>query len=71
VVNPYDPVYTFTEKDWNEFSPRQVEEKGKDVDPSQAYRASKTLAEKAAWKFLEEHTKDGKAPFDLATVNPP
>jgi nucleoside-diphosphate-sugar epimerase len=34
IVNPYDPVYTFTEKDWNEYSPKQVEEKGKDVDPA-------------------------------------
>lgn len=31
------------------------------------YRASKTEAEKAAWKFIEE----GKAAFDISTVNPP
>ncbi|GAA5899521.1 hypothetical protein JCM6882_001139 [Rhodosporidiobolus microsporus] len=67
VVNPHDPVYTFTEKDWNTFSPKQVEEKGASVDPSQAYRASKTLAERAAWDFVE-HEKPG---FDIATVNPP
>ncbi|BGP19768.1 hypothetical protein JCM10213_003616 [Rhodosporidiobolus nylandii] len=67
VVNPHDPVYTFTEKDWNTFSPQQVEEKGKDVDPFHAYRASKTLAERAAWKFVE----DEKPQFDIATVNPP
>ncbi|GAA5840560.1 hypothetical protein JCM11251_007615 [Rhodosporidiobolus azoricus] len=67
VVNPHDPVYTFTEKDWNEFSPKQVEEKGAQVDPSQAYRASKTLAEQAAWRFVEEE----KPQFDIATVNPP
>ncbi|GAA6018687.1 hypothetical protein JCM11491_001261 [Sporobolomyces phaffii] len=67
IVNPYDPVYTFTEKDWNEFSPKQVEEKGKDVDPSQAYRASKTLAERSAWDFIEKE----KPAFDIATINPP
>ncbi|GAA5942535.1 SDR family oxidoreductase [Sporobolomyces koalae] len=67
IVNPHDPVYTFTEKDWNEYSTKQVEEKGKDVDPSQAYRASKTLAERAAWDFL----KNEKPSFDIATVNPP
>ena len=39
-----------------------------DID---AYRASKTLAEKAAWAFLEEHTVDGKAPFAISTINPP
>lgn len=35
IVNPYDPVYVFKEdEDWNEYSPKQVEEKGKDVDPA-------------------------------------
>ncbi|GAA6044393.1 hypothetical protein JCM8097_002086 [Rhodosporidiobolus ruineniae] len=67
IVNPHEPVYTFTEADWNEFSPKEVEKKGKDVDPSQAYRASKTLAEKAAWEFVEKE----KPGFDIATVNPP
>jgi len=67
IVNPYDPVYTFTEKDWNEFSPKEVEKKGKDVEPSQAYRASKTLAERAAWDFLEKE----KPSFDICTANPP
>ncbi|GAA5992961.1 hypothetical protein JCM5350_003061 [Sporobolomyces pararoseus] len=68
IVNPYDPVYIFKEdKDWNEYSPKQVEEKGKDVDPAQAYRASKTLAERAAWDFIEKE----KPGFDLATINPP
>ncbi|GAA6018331.1 hypothetical protein JCM10207_000808 [Rhodosporidiobolus poonsookiae] len=67
IVNPYPPVYTFTEKDWNEHSPKQVEEHGAKTDPSQAYRASKTLAEKAAWKFIE----DEKPQFDVTTVHPP
>ncbi|GAA6062179.1 hypothetical protein JCM10212_001343 [Sporobolomyces blumeae] len=67
IVNPHDPVYTFTEKDWNEFSPNEVEKKGKDVDPSQAYRASKTLAERAAWDYVEKE----KPSFDISTVNPP
>lgn len=38
---------------------------------SGAYRASKTLAEKAAWNFVEENTINGVAPFDIATINPP
>ena len=38
------------------------------MDPSQAYRASKTLAEKAAWSFL---SSESPASFDIATVNPP
>jgi nucleoside-diphosphate-sugar epimerase len=32
LVNPHPPVYTFTEKDWNEFSLKEVETKGLDVD---------------------------------------
>ncbi|BGP57958.1 hypothetical protein JCM8202_002143 [Rhodotorula sphaerocarpa] len=68
IVEPKDPgTYVFTEKDWNEYSPKQVEEKGKDVDGGQAYRASKTLAERAAWKFVETE----KPQFDIVTVQPP
>ncbi|KDE02530.1 hypothetical protein MVLG_06927, partial [Microbotryum lychnidis-dioicae p1A1 Lamole] len=28
-----------------------------------------TLAKRAAWDFFKENTKDGKAPFDIATIN--
>lgn len=59
--------HRFTEEDWNENSPAQLEEKGKDVAPPDAYRASKTLAEKAAWKFVEEN----KPKWDLVTMCPP
>lgn len=58
---------TFTEEDWNTYSPAQVEEKGKDVAPADAYRASKTLAERAAWKFVEEN----KPKWDIVTLCPP
>jgi nucleoside-diphosphate-sugar epimerase len=56
------PGHTYTEADWN---PVTVEEGLK--DPSTGYRASKTLAEKAAWEFV----KNEKPNFTLATVNPP
>jgi hypothetical protein len=61
------PVHTFTEQDWNETSPKIVEEEGEKVDPMQAYRTAKTWAERAAWKFVEEE----KPSWDLVTVNPP
>ncbi|POY72851.1 hypothetical protein BMF94_4106 [Rhodotorula taiwanensis] len=68
IVEPKDPgTYVFTEKDWNEYSPKQVEEHGKDAEASQSYRASKTLAERAAWKFVEEE----KPQFDITTIQPP
>lgn len=58
---------TRSEKDWNEYSIKQLESKGKDVSPPDAYRASKTLAERAAWKFVE----DNKPKWDLVTLCPP
>lgn len=59
--------YTFTEEDWNEYSPKVVEEQGKDAPGGDKYRASKTLAERAAWEFLEQN----KPSWDIATINPP
>ncbi|GJJ13666.1 hypothetical protein Clacol_007922 [Clathrus columnatus] len=39
----------FTEKDWNEFSIKEIEEKGKDAAGHHKYKASKTLAEKGLY----------------------
>ncbi len=61
--------YVVTEKDWNEYDPRIVTEKGKDAPGSSVYRASKTLAERAAWEFVEKHKDEIK--FDLVTILPP
>ena len=68
VVHPVDGVVTFTvDKDWNTHAPAEVEKKGNEVDGMTAYRASKTLAERAAWAFVEKN----KPSWDLATVCPP
>ncbi|KAG8763939.1 methylglyoxal reductase (NADPH-dependent) gre2 [Ceratobasidium sp. 423] len=45
----------------------RVEQKGKDATPLEKYRASKTLAEKAAWGYVESN----RLKWDIATVNPP
>lgn len=66
-MTPRDTPTTFTEEDWNTHSPKEIEEKGKDASRLDFYMASKTLAERAAWKFVEEV----KPSFDLATVEPP
>jgi nucleoside-diphosphate-sugar epimerase len=72
---------SFTEKDWNEYSAQVCEEKGREAPGGDKYRgkpissitalsdyaASKTLAEKAFWKFI----KDEKPNFDGVTINPP
>lgn len=62
-------VRHFSEEDWNEQSIRDVEAKGRDTSNGNKYNASKTLAERAAWKFVEENK--GRANFDLVTINPP
>ncbi|WWD19047.1 hypothetical protein CI109_103505 [Kwoniella shandongensis] len=61
------PPHTFTEADWNPVSLKVCAEKGRDADGANKYRASKTLAEQAFWKFFE----DEKPAFDGAAINPP
>ncbi|OJT14835.1 hypothetical protein TRAPUB_8629 [Trametes pubescens] len=59
----------FSETDWNEGSVQEVREQGAQATAPAKYRASKTLAERAAWAFVEEHK--GKIPWDLVVLNPP
>ncbi|KAJ8508026.1 hypothetical protein ONZ45_g9660 [Pleurotus djamor] len=59
----------FSEKDWNQQSLDQVKEQGKAAAGITKYRASKTLAEKAAWEFVEKHKNEIK--WDIAVINPP
>jgi len=59
--------HTFTEKDWNQVSIPECEKKGKEASNQDKYRASKTLAEQAFWKYI----KDEKPNWDGATINPP
>ncbi|KAH8677582.1 NAD dependent epimerase/dehydratase [Xylariales sp. PMI_506] len=58
-----DPKKVFSEADWN---PNTYEDGLKD-NKAVSYRVSKTLAERSAWKFVEEE----KPNFDLATICPP
>ncbi|PWN50492.1 NAD(P)-binding protein [Violaceomyces palustris] len=68
ILDSTKPVpQTFTEEDWNESSPANVEKLGNRQEGSDAYRASKTLAERAAWRFVKEKGTR----FDLVTINPP
>ncbi|KAH8883425.1 NAD(P)-binding protein [Thozetella sp. PMI_491] len=54
----------FTEASWNPVTINDIHRSN-----ATAYRASKTLAEKAAWDFVADKANNVK--FDLATVNPP
>ncbi|KAH6904336.1 D-lactaldehyde dehydrogenase [Coprinopsis sp. MPI-PUGE-AT-0042] len=58
----------YNENDWNEDSIREVEAKGRDATGMAKYQASKTLAEKAAWRLYNEH-KD-KLRWDLTVIQP-
>ncbi|KAK0199490.1 D-lactaldehyde dehydrogenase [Desarmillaria ectypa] len=56
----------FSEIDWNEQSIKEVEEQGKDASGIVKYRASKTLAEKAAWELYKNHKSEIN--WDLSVV---
>ncbi len=56
------PGHVYSEEDWNPITVEQAEN-----SPVHGYRASKTFAEKAAWKFLEEERPN----FTLSTICPP
>ncbi|KAJ3517035.1 hypothetical protein NLJ89_g748 [Agrocybe chaxingu] len=59
----------FSERDWNEASPKEVEELGSKASAVTVYRASKSLAERAAWDFYNEHK--AQVQWDLTVINPP
>ncbi|KAL6854480.1 NAD(P)-binding protein [Trichoderma novae-zelandiae] len=59
----YRPGYTYTEKDWNPMSREQAAK----ADNATAYCASKALAEKAMWNWVETE----KPSFSLTAINPP
>lgn len=58
-----DTKKVFSEADWN---PNTYED-GLGDNKATSYRVSKTVAEKSAWKFVEEE----KPSFDLVTICPP
>ena len=69
VLDNFPEPNVFSEKDWNEGSPKEVQEKGREASQPAKYRASKVLAERAAWEFVKENKDQLK--FDVAVLNPP
>ncbi|KAF8583139.1 NAD(P)-binding protein [Ramaria rubella] len=65
---PSDRTRQITESDWDESSPKEVQEQGSAIPIPTAYAASKVLAEKAAWNFMEGNKELG---WDLVTIIPP
>ncbi|KAI1752025.1 hypothetical protein F4782DRAFT_502952 [Xylaria castorea] len=62
ILDQQQPTKVYTEADWCPVTEEQAL-----VGPANGYRASKTFAERAAWKFVEE--KDPG--FSLTVCNPP
>lgn len=58
------PGYTYSEKDWNPMTYDEAAE----ADPVSVYCASKALAEKGMWEFME--SRNNKPTFSFVSVNP-
>ena len=56
------------ESTWNEGAIVEVREKGRNASNLIKYRASKSLAEKAAWAFYKQHKSE--ISWDLVALNP-
>jgi nucleoside-diphosphate-sugar epimerase len=65
--SPHPRVYT--EEDWNDAAVEAVKTKGSAAGPIVIYLASKTLAEKAAWEFVNLHKSE--ISWDFVVLNPP
>ena len=59
----------FNESNWNNSAVEAVKTKGSAAGPVLIYLASKTLAEKAAWEFVDSHKSE--ISWDLVVINPP
>lgn len=62
IINANSHPKIYSEEHWNPITEEEAVQ-----NPGNAYRASKTFAEKAAWDFVSKE----KPNFDLATINPP
>ncbi|KZT73630.1 NAD(P)-binding protein [Daedalea quercina L-15889] len=59
----------YSEADWNEASVADVRARGRAAGQLSKYQASKVLAERAAWDFVEKHK--GSIGWDLVACCPP
>ncbi|PPQ91972.1 LOW QUALITY PROTEIN: hypothetical protein CVT25_004547 [Psilocybe cyanescens] len=70
IINPVTkPTAVFDETHWADTYVQDIKEKGKDNPDIVKYRASKVLAERAAWDYYNEHK--GDVGWDLVALNPP
>ena len=64
MARPESTPWTYSSKDWNPITVQEAT--APTATPQDAYRASKTIAEQEAWKFVKEK----KPQFDLVTLCP-
>jgi len=69
VATPGTQYTEFDESSWANVAVEEVEEKGDAASALVIYRASKVLAERAAWDFVKAN--EGSIPWDLVAINPP
>ncbi|KAI0031595.1 NAD-P-binding protein [Vararia minispora EC-137] len=69
VVQPAKDHTVFDESSWNDAAVEELKQKGDAASPLTLYRASKVLAERSAWEFMESNK--GLVSWDIVAVNPP
>ena len=68
IATPGTEGTTVDERDWNEWSIKEVRTKGREAHGLDKNRASKTLSERAAWDWYEEHKQE--LGWDIVVLNP-
>ncbi|KAI0696058.1 NAD(P)-binding protein [Cerioporus squamosus] len=68
IASPSAEPRIVNENDWNDAAVREVHEKGREASQIEKYRASKTLAERAAWEWYDAHKASLR--WDMVILNP-
>ncbi|KIL60769.1 hypothetical protein M378DRAFT_13913 [Amanita muscaria Koide BX008] len=69
VFHDTDKPIKIDDKDWNTEAIERVDDLGRNASGFDKYAAAKTLAEKAAWEFYENHKAQAK--WDMVFIHPP
>ncbi|KAL2831605.1 NAD(P)-binding protein [Aspergillus pseudoustus] len=69
IMDTEDEEITVSELDWNDRRVQECEALGRQASGLSKYSASKTLAERAAWEYVQRNR--GEIAWDLTAINPP
>jgi len=70
ILEPHANPYVYSELDWNDNAAKLVDEIGNNTGGRVMYAAFQTMAERAAWAFVNDNARNTTA-FDLVTILPP